>query len=68
MTLSLPKATLRKVRLLAAERGSSISGLLVEALETLADEESGYQSARQRQEALLERGFDLGLTEGDGRA
>jgi hypothetical protein len=66
VTLSLPKNILRSVRILAAERGTSISALLLAALEKMAEEESGYAAARERQAILLERGFDLGLKERNG--
>jgi len=61
ITLSLPKKVLRKVKLLAVERETSISGLLTQVLEEMVDKETGYANARQRQIQWLERGFDLGL-------
>ena len=61
ITLSLPKKVLRKVKLLAVERGTSISGLLTQVLEEMVDEETGYANARQRQIQWLAQGFDLGL-------
>jgi len=61
ITVSLPKNILRKLKLLAVERGISISGLLVQILEEMVDEETGYANARQRQIQWLARGFDLGL-------
>jgi hypothetical protein len=64
ITLSLPKNILRKVKLLAVERGTSISGLLTQVLEEMVDEETGYANARQRQIQWLARGFDLGLING----
>ena len=61
ITLSLPKRTLKKIKQIAAQRQTSVSGLLSELLEQVADQETGYARARQRQLALLEKGFDLGL-------
>jgi len=61
ITLSLPKKTLRKIKLIAAQRGTSISRLLTQKLEELAEAESGYAIAKKRQLELLERGFNLGL-------
>ncbi len=61
ITLSLPKRTLRKIKQIAAQRQTSISGLLSEILEEIADQETGYAHARQRQLAQLENGFNLGL-------
>jgi len=61
ITLSLPKKTLRKIKLLAVKRQSSVSKMLTEALEKIADEESGYEEARKRQMEWMEKGFDLGF-------
>ncbi len=61
ITLSIPKKVLRKIKILAAERQTSVSRLLTETLEKLIDEESSYNRARQRQLEWLERGFNLGL-------
>jgi Arc/MetJ-type ribon-helix-helix transcriptional regulator len=61
ITLSIPKKVLRKIKVLAAERQTSVSHLLTETLERLLDEETGYAEARQRQIEWLERGFNLGL-------
>jgi len=61
ITLSIPKKVLRKIKILAAERQTSVSHLLTETLEKLIEEEAGYTIARQRQMEWLERGFNLGL-------
>lgn len=61
ITLSLPKSVLRKVKLLAVRRGSSVSRLLTSAVERMIEEESDYESARKRQTALLEKGLNLGF-------
>ena len=60
VTLALPAETIRRLKVLAAERGSSISRMLTEQLDELLDRESGYERARKRSLATLERGFDLG--------
>lgn len=60
VTLSLPKALLKKAKTLAVIKDSSLSELLRETLEKKVKEETGYQGARDRQVALMERGFDLG--------
>jgi metal-responsive CopG/Arc/MetJ family transcriptional regulator len=60
VTLSLPKDVLRKVKVAAAERGTSISSLLVEALRELVDHDDEYHSARERSVAGLGRPADLG--------
>ena len=61
ITLSLPKAVLRRIKLLAVRRESSVSRLLVQAAEKLLEEETEYEASRKRQTALLERGFNLGF-------
>ena len=60
ITVSLPCQTIRKAKILAARRGSSISGLLAEQIEILVGEEEAYQSAKRRATALLDQGFHLG--------
>lgn len=47
ITLSLPKDTLLKARLLAVRRGTSVSGLLAGELERLVSEDEAYEQARQ---------------------
>lgn len=61
ITLSLPKKTLRRVKILAVERQSSVSRLLTKAIEKMLEEETDYSSARKRQTAWLEKGFRLGF-------
>ena len=60
ITVSLPRQTIQKAKILAARRGSSISGLLAEQIEILVGEEEAYQSAKRRATALLDQGFHLG--------
>jgi hypothetical protein len=62
ITLSIRKDLLRKARLLAVQRQTSLSGLLAKFLEQIIDEESSYNDARNRQLGWLETGFDLGTT------
>jgi hypothetical protein len=60
ITLKLDAEVLREARILAAEEGSSISGLLAEKLEELVQERKGYDRARKRALARLRVGLDLG--------
>jgi hypothetical protein len=60
VTLSLPKALLKKAKTLAVMKDRSLSDLLRETLEDKVKEETGYQRAKDRQTALMEKGFDLG--------
>ena len=60
ITVSLPRQTIRKAKILAARRGSSISGLLAEQIEILVGEEEAYERALRQAAALLDQGFHLG--------
>jgi hypothetical protein len=60
VTVSLSQQTIRKAKILAARRGSSISGLLAEQIELLVGEEEAYERAARQATALLDKGFHLG--------
>lgn len=60
VTLSLPKETLRKARLLAVERNTSLSSLLVEIIEEIVAKADAYEIAKERQLTLMQQGFNLG--------
>jgi hypothetical protein len=60
LTVSLSRQMLRKAKILAARRGSSISGLLAEQIEILVGEEEAYERAERQATALLDQGFHLG--------
>lgn len=60
VTLSLPKETLRKARLLAVERNTSLSSLLVEAIEEIVAKSDAYELAREQHLAILKEGYNLG--------
>ena len=61
ITLSLPKSTLRKIKLIAVQRETSVSKLMTELVEKAVSDDDAYIKARDRQLALLEKGFDLGF-------
>jgi len=67
ITLSLPKSTLRRVKILAVQRQSSVSRLLTRAVEKMLEEETDYAIARKRQTLLLEKGFNLGFHKSSSR-
>jgi hypothetical protein len=48
VTLSLPRALLKRVKRVAADRETSVSALMAEALGRLADEDRRYAAARAR--------------------
>lgn len=60
ITLKLDSDVLRKARLLAAEKGRSVSALLAAKLEEIVRQRKGYDRARERAVARLRKGFDLG--------
>lgn len=60
ITLSLPKDTLLKVKIMAVKRQTSVSGLLTETLEKLVEQEDAYAHARRRYLQWLEQSTDLG--------
>ena len=60
VTLSLPKTLLKKAKILAVMKDRSLSDLLRETLEEKVKEETGHQRAKERQIALMEKGFNLG--------
>lgn len=60
VTISLSQQTLRKAKILAARRETSISGLLSEQVELLVGEDEAYDHAERQALELLDRGFRLG--------
>ncbi len=60
VTISLDRQTIRKAKILAARRHTSISGLLARQLEILVGEEEAYERAERQAVALLDEGFHLG--------
>lgn len=62
LTVSLDRETIRKARVIAAKRGTSISGLVAKQIEELVGKAEAYERAKERALALLEKGFNLGWT------
>ncbi len=60
VTLSIPKDVLRKAKILAVQRNTSLSGLLTQTLAEIVTRQDDYEQARQRNLAILKCGFDLG--------
>ncbi len=60
VTLSLPRDLLKRVKRVAVDRDSSVSALLAEALERLADEEHRYSAARRRATTAMKSPGALG--------
>lgn len=62
ITLKLDTDVLREARILAAEEGLSVSGLLAAKLDEIVRRRKGYDRSRKRAVARLHKGFDLGWT------
>jgi predicted transcriptional regulator len=60
VTLSLPRHILRKVKILAIQKNTSLSGLLTQALADLVAHQEAYEQARQRSLDLLNDGLNFG--------
>ncbi|MGD8605607.1 MAG: DUF6364 family protein [Anaerolineales bacterium] len=60
ITLALPKEVLKRVKVMAAEQGTSVSSLMERLLQEQLARHEGYEQARRRQIAELSRGYDLG--------
>lgn len=60
LTISLSRQTIRKAKVLAARRATSISGLVAAQIEILVGEDEAYERAERQALTLLEQGFHLG--------
>jgi len=59
VTLAIPKDILRKAKILAVQKNTSLSGLLTQTLTDLVANQEAYEQARQRNLTILRRGFDM---------
>jgi hypothetical protein len=60
LTVSLEQRTIRRARVLAAERGVSVSKLVADSVDNLVARADEYESSRRNALELLERGFHMG--------
>lgn len=60
LTVRLEGATIRKAKVLAAKRSTSVSQLVADEIDRLVREDEAYEQARVAALADLESGFDLG--------
>ena len=60
LTISLDRQTIRKAKIVAAKRSTSISGLVTRQIEILVGEEEAYERAERQAMSLLDQGFHLG--------
>jgi predicted transcriptional regulator len=61
ITLSLPRALLRKAKVVAAKRDTSVSALLAASLSQLVQEDDAYEAAMKRLLARARVGYPLNL-------
>ena len=60
VTISLSRQVLKKAKILAARRETSISGLLAQEIEYLVGNDEAYERAERAALAFLNQGFHLG--------
>ncbi len=60
VTISLSRHVLKKAKILAARRETSISGLLAQEIESLVGDEEAYERAERQALELLDKGFHMG--------
>ena len=60
LTVQLDRDTIRKAKILAARRGTSVSALVAAQIQESVRAEDAYEAARRSALELLERGFHLG--------
>lgn len=60
LTLSLPVAMIRKAKVLAAKRSTSVSGLLADQIERLIGADEAYERSHKAAVEMMRRGFHLG--------
>ena len=60
VTISLSREVIRKAKVLAAQRSTSISGLVAEQINLLVGEAEAYERSQRAALNFLERGFHLG--------
>jgi len=60
VTVSLSAQTVKKAKILAAKRSTSISALLAEQIESLVNENDAHDRAAAAAIALMQRGFHMG--------
>jgi len=62
ITLKLDRDLLRKAKILAAEKDTSVSRLVAEQLERAVRDSEGYEQAKRRALARMKRASHLGYT------
>ena len=60
ITLSVEKELLKKAKLMAAKKETSVTKLLTEQLAKMVSEDEQYDLSKKRALAILKKGFHLG--------
>jgi hypothetical protein len=60
ITLTIDQSLIKRARILAIERGKSVSGLLAEELARLVDRQAAYAQAKTKALAYLQNPLPLG--------
>jgi predicted transcriptional regulator len=60
ITVSLSKALVKKVKIVAAKRDTSVSALLASSLEEIVRQDDRYDRAARRLVGRARKGYDLG--------
>ena len=60
LTISLEKELIKKAKVLAAQKETSITGLLAEFLAKVVNQEEAYRTAQQKALERLAKGYALG--------
>ena len=60
ITLSLDKTLIQQIKILAAQRSTSISALLGEELEKLVRQNDRYEQAMKQAFSSMEKSYDFG--------
>lgn len=68
VTLSIPKVILRKAKIIAIERNTSLSGLMTGLLTELVERDEAYVRAKRRYFTRLNQSSDLGTFGNLGRS
>ncbi len=60
LTRKLPAETIRRAKVVSADRGTSISALVTQKIEEIVGEDAAYRAARRRAAEWLAHGWHLG--------
>ncbi|RLD12149.1 MAG: CopG family transcriptional regulator [Chlamydiae bacterium] len=61
ITVRVDAEIARQAKIIAAQKGTSLSAMVGKWLSTLSNRTSEYEKARKRHEKLMEKGLNLGV-------